>query len=135
MNTALCEQAIKKPNFFIVGAPKCATTSIAQRLSEHPQVYMSPIKEPHYFNTDTKYNSCRSLQEYQRLFAGVTSNHLAIGEASTGYLYSKVAVENIEKYSPGARYIVCLRNPIQMAVALHEEELSLGHETMAHEAN
>ena len=37
------------PNFFIAGAPKSGTTSLYHYLDQHPQIYMSPIKEPHYF--------------------------------------------------------------------------------------
>ena len=40
------------PNFFIVGAAKSETTSLYNYLSEHPEIYMSPIKEPNFFGTD-----------------------------------------------------------------------------------
>src|ERR1700744_4238921 len=40
---------MKAPNFFIVGAPKAGTTSLYNYLGQHPQIYMSPIKEPNYF--------------------------------------------------------------------------------------
>jgi len=42
-------QVSRLPNFFIVGAPKAGTTSLYHYLDQHPQVYMSPIKEPHFF--------------------------------------------------------------------------------------
>ena len=42
------------PNFFIVGAPKTGTTSLHKYLSQHPQIYMSPVKEPCYFATDVR---------------------------------------------------------------------------------
>jgi hypothetical protein len=38
------------PNFFIVGAQKAGTTSLYHYLNQHPQVYMSPIKEPFFFD-------------------------------------------------------------------------------------
>ena len=38
------------PNFFIVGAPKAGTTSLYEYLKGHPEIYMSPIKEPDYFS-------------------------------------------------------------------------------------
>ena len=41
-----------RPNFLIVGAAKSGTTSIANYLSQHPQVYISPIKEPKFFSAD-----------------------------------------------------------------------------------
>ena len=119
-----------KPNFFILGAPKCGTTSFASWLEEHPRIYMSPTKEPHYFNTDHK-RYLNSLEGYERLFAGATENHLAVGEASVWYLYSAVAVPNILAYNPAAKFIVILRNPIDMAPSLHEELVFTGREDVA----
>jgi hypothetical protein len=116
-----------KPNFFIVGAPKAGTTSLAFWLSAHPNVYFSPEKEPHHFNSDD-HRSYPDLAAYEALFQGATEDHLAIGEASTWYLYSKEAAHNIEAYRGDARYIVCLRNPIEMAYSLHEQKVFLGYE-------
>lgn len=116
-----------KPNFFIVGAPKAGTTSLAFWLSAHPNVYFSPEKEPHHFNSDD-HRSYPDLAAYEALFQGATEEHLAIGEASTWYLYSKEAANNIEAYRSDARYIVCLRNPIEMAYSLHEQKVFLGYE-------
>lgn len=116
-----------KPNFFIVGAPKAGTTSLAFWLSAHPNVYFSPEKEPHHFNSDD-HRSYPDLAAYEALFQGATEDHLAIGEASTWYLYSKEAANNIEAYRSDARYIVCLRNPIEMAYSLHEQKVFLGYE-------
>jgi hypothetical protein len=46
------------PNFFIVGAPKAATTSLYHYLDQHPQIYMSAIKEPHYFAAEIREENC-----------------------------------------------------------------------------
>ena len=48
-----------KPNLFIVGVAKARTTSIFNYLKNHPEVYVSPIKEPNYFNTELKFTDCR----------------------------------------------------------------------------
>lgn len=114
---------MKKPNFFIVGAPKCGTTSLATWLSDHQDIYMSPVKEPHYFNTDDKHNCIRSLARYERLFHNARRHHVAIGEASVWYLYSRDATNNILNYNPNAKFIVCLRNPLEMAPSLHLQQL------------
>jgi hypothetical protein len=116
-----------KPNFFILGAPKCGTTSLAAWLSEHPDIYLSPTKEPHFFNTDHKRSIC-SLKGYERLFAGADKRHRAVGEASVWYLCSTVAVKNILNYNADARFIVMLRNPVDMAPSLHEEQVFTGRE-------
>lgn len=42
----------KEPNFFVIGAAKCGTTTLYDFLDQHPEVYMSPIKEPHHFSKD-----------------------------------------------------------------------------------
>ncbi|MGY6274893.1 sulfotransferase family protein [Methylomonas sp. MgM2] len=119
---------MKKPNFFILGAPKCGTTSLAAWLSEHPQVYMSPHKEPLHFNTGDAWITTPDREDYERLFRGANEQHIAVGEASPWYLYSPAAVRNIEEYSPNARYIVCLRNPVEMAYSLHEQLVVSGSE-------
>jgi len=48
----------KLPNFFVVGAPKAGTTSLYHYLDQHPQIYTSPIKEPHYFATEVRQENC-----------------------------------------------------------------------------
>lgn len=110
------------PNFFIIGAPKCGTTSMAAWLGEHPSIYMSPIKEPFYFSSDINNRTIKEWQVYMGLFDQVRSE-VAIGEASTIYLFSRVAVRTIEERLPGARYIVMLRNPAEMAYALHGQQI------------
>ena len=69
-----------RPNFFIVGAPKCGTTALYEYLRPHPNVFMSPVKEPHFFATDLgEYPFVRTWEEYTALFQESTDRHLAIG--------------------------------------------------------
>ena len=118
---------MKKPNFFIIGAPKCGTTSLAAWLADHPDIFMSPVKEPHFFNTDHQ-RYFNSLDGYERLFDQATDRHSAVGEASVWYLYSIEAVSNILAYNADAKFIVMLRNPVDMAPSLHEELFFTGRE-------
>ncbi len=111
---------MKKPDFFIIGAPKCGTTSMDAWLSEHPSIYMAK-KEPHYFNTDHKNRKITDSTVYHALFAGATETHLTIGESSVRYLYSQDAVSNILNYNPNAKFIVMLRNPIDMVYSWHNQ--------------
>jgi len=113
---------INKPNFFIIGAPKCGTTSLAQWLSEHPQVYFSLVKEPFYFSEDI-YQNFSSWDEYLKLFSFVKAHHLAIGEGTTHYLFSAAAVKEIERRINDPKYIVMVRNPVDMAYALHQQQV------------
>jgi len=121
---------VKRPNFFIIGAPKCGTTSLAKWLGDHPGIYMSPIKEPNYFNTDDKTCFVRSLRQYEALFHSARESHIAVGEASAWYLFSREAVPNILRYNPESRFIVMVRNPIEMANSLHQQELYSGNEAV-----
>ncbi len=113
------------PNFLIIGAPKAGTTSLYHYLQEHPQIYMSPVKEPYFFvledeqidfqgPADSKKDYVTDLETYCALFKGV-SNEVAIGEASPGYLYSPKALERIHHYLPDARLIAILRDPVERA--------------------
>ncbi len=119
------------PNFFIIGAPKCGTTSLAAWLSQHPEIYMSPAKDPHYFSTDYPVSSPLSRSDYLGLFQEARPEHTAVGEASVWYLRSEVAVPTIEEQAPKARYIVMLRNPVEMAPSLHWQTVFNGDENVA----
>jgi hypothetical protein len=112
----------KKPNFFIVGAPKCGTTSLCKYLEQHPDIFISELKEPNYFSYDlaTKRRRSRmSITEYLNLFR--TANTKAIGEGSTQYLYSKVAAKEIHKFNPEAKIIIMLRNPADFLYSYHNQ--------------
>jgi hypothetical protein len=123
---------MKRPNFFIIGAPKCGTTSLASWLSQHPQVFMSAFKEPHYFNTDSNFRFVNDETRYLDLFRQAGPEHIAVGESSTWYLFSQTAVSEIECFTDKtARYIVCLRNPVEVAPAVHAQVLFSGDETIA----
>jgi hypothetical protein len=101
------------PNFLIVGAPKCGTTSLYQYLRQHPDVYMSPLKEPRYFpcfGVLPGESGVRDRAEYERLFDGAKTER-AIGEASPNYLHAPQAAERIAAELPDAKIIVSLRNP------------------------
>ena len=115
---------MKKPNLFIMGAPKCGTTSMVEWLSDHPEIYFSPIKEPHYYNTDHSHNVVTNYNQYLNLFKNASENHKIIAEASVWYLYSYEAIRNIIlDSSQDNKYIVMLRNPIEMAYSLHEQQV------------
>ena len=86
-----------RPNFFIIGAPKCGTTALYEYLRTHPRVFMPQIKEPHYFAADfPTYRTIHTEPEYLRLFSPARPEQTAVGEASVFYLFSQVAVRNLE---------------------------------------
>ncbi len=118
----------RKPNFFIIGAPKCGTTSLATWLSAHPEIFIPKFKEPHFFNTDHNFLNTSSPIHYRSLFPEKGSRHRAMGEASVWYLYSRVAVANILGYAEDPRFVVLVRNPVDMACSLHEQQIYSGNE-------
>jgi len=120
---------MRKPNFFILGAPKCGTTSLWSWLRAHQDIFMSSVKEPNFFNSEDNLG-ISSLTDYEELFRGARVSHAAVGDASVWYLSSALAVQNILQYQPEARFIVLLRNPIEMAVAVHSEMLIGGLENV-----
>jgi Sulfotransferase family len=114
---------MKLPNFLIVGVQKAGTTSIYNYLNEHPQVYMSPIKETNFLEKDwetidlalsTK-QKIRTIEEYSQLFQNV-KDEIAIGEASPNYLFHyQTSIPRIQRYVPNAKLIVILRDPAERA--------------------
>jgi hypothetical protein len=98
-------------------------------LREHPNVFVPLEKEPHFFNDDDRRGVTRCVR-YEALFSGAQPEHTAIGEGSVWYLSSATAVANILHYQPGARFIVMVRNPVEMAPALHAEMVIAGHENV-----
>lgn len=119
---------MKKPDFFIIGAPKCGTTALSEYLRMHPRVFFSDPKEPSYFNHDFARRDTPTLTRYLDYFRSADDRYLAVGEGSTSYLFSQTAVPEILHFNPDARFIVMLRNPIEMVPALHAQVLLNGDE-------
>lgn len=110
----------QRPNFFIVGAPKCGTTALHAYLRTHPNVFLCQPKEPNYFATDfPTQRYVTDERDYLRLFKDATTADSRVGEASAWYLYSKEAIPNIRRFEPEARVIAMVRNPLSMVPSLH----------------
>lgn len=119
-----------KPNLFIVGAPKCGTTAWVAYLSSHPDIFFSPVKEPHHFSTDRWSSvSITDRDEYEALFDQSGSAKI-VGEGSVTYLYSEVAAENIRKYNPDARIIIFVRDQEDCLPSRHNQLVYNGVEPM-----
>jgi len=116
-----------KPDFFIVGAPKCGTTSLHDYLDQHPDIFMSPVKEPCYFGRDTGViPGVRDETTYRKLFRG--AGERICGEASTVYLASKTAAREIHAWNPDARIIIMLRDPVGFLQSYHNQQVYEGNE-------
>jgi len=111
------------PNFLIIGAAKAGTTSLYEYLRQHPDVYLSPLKEPRYYSDPPL---C-TRDEYLRLFDGVRGER-AIGEASPQYLPSETAPDRIAADLPEVKLIATLRNPADRAYSSYLGRIRGGSE-------
>ena len=123
----------RPPNLFIVGAPKCGTSALSYYLACHPDVFMSEkvgIKEPDFYSVDRDipWRPVTSAADYEAIFSRAPSDARYLGEASTSYLESHVAIPNLLHDSPDARLIVMVRNPLDLVQALHNQRLKRGKE-------
>ena len=115
---------MRKPNFFIVGAPRCGTTSLWAYLKGHPDIFMSPEKELYFFDSDLRVRkeSAPALAEYLNHFSGA-GDEKKVGEATPSYLRSQRAAKDIKAFCPGAQIIIMLRNPVDVMHSLHNSAL------------
>lgn len=140
---------IKKPNFFIVGAAKAGTTAMWNYLIQHPEIFLSSIKEPHFFFKEkeqiefredfksriSNHKSERHQQfinseaKYLELFK-VEKEYKVIGEASASYLYSKAAPKAIFDFNPKAKILIILRNPVERAFSHYLMNLRMGFSSL-----
>ena len=112
-----------QPNLFLLGAPKCGTTSLARWLEGHPDVFVPSVKEPHHYNRDERQVYYHNRADYLELFKGSSLARYRL-DASVWYLHSQVAVPEILKDCPDALFLVCLRNPVDMAFSLYHQYLN-----------
>jgi hypothetical protein len=101
------------PDFIGLGAPKCATTWIAQCLFETEGIFMSSPKEIHYFTS----NFDKTVAWYESHFPNTPAKYHASGEFSTCYLSSPKAILRIKHYYPYARLLVSVRNPLDRLIS------------------
>ncbi|HEX8655184.1 MAG TPA: sulfotransferase domain-containing protein [Allosphingosinicella sp.] len=109
------------PEFFIAGAQKCGTTALYSYLRTHPRIALPARKEPYFWSTDFHpRGAVTDAAEYARLWDGAAADALR-GEATPAYTRSAVAIPNILRERPDARFILLIRNPVAMAASLHAQ--------------
>ncbi|WP_416832718.1 MAG: sulfotransferase family protein [Erythrobacter sp.] len=119
-----------KPELFIIGGPKCGTTALCTYLAGHPAICFSEPKEPKFFHTDFAgaHRLVHDEAEYMARFAYDPQRHRMLAEGTVWYLYSQTAVSNILAFNPDARFVVMIRNPVDLAYSLHSQLLYGGDE-------
>jgi Sulfotransferase family len=115
------------PDFFIIGVPKAGTTALHSALASHPEIFMSPVKEPKFFMCEDERplrqrgpGDAHSAQEwvsrredYEALFYGAEGR--LCGESTPFYLYDSAAHDRMARTVPDAKLIIVLRDPIDRA--------------------
>lgn len=128
------------PNLFIVGAPKCGTTSVYEYLRGHHDIYFphddndyARVKEPNHLCPELDIgakDAIRDRDAYLALYRGSAGARWR-GDASTNYLFSEIAANAIRCLSPQARIIIMLRPPLDWMRSYHSELLRHRHEDIA----
>ncbi len=130
----------KWPNFLVVGAPKCATTSIYNYFFDHPDVFLSKVrKEGRFFSQigsrsifwpkNYPYEVSCSINSYKKLFYGFNEEKL-VGDISPDYLsYSSISAHNIMNFcGPETKIIIIVRDPIERTFSHYIQNVRRGAE-------
>lgn len=125
--TATAKPSVAMPNFLIIGAAKCGTTSLWRQLQQHPQIFMHPKKQLNFFALegecvdfrgpgyrDSTLHSITTIDAYRAQFSGVT-HETAVGESSNWYIYHPKAAERIRYHLPEVKLVAVLRHPAERA--------------------
>jgi len=119
----------QKPNLFIVGHPRSGTSSLHTYLGQHPDIFMTAIKEPNYFALDFReasdrfhgkrlYFPYRTEERYLKLYRNRRQEKIA-GEATSTNLCSKVTAREIHRFNPQAKIIMLFREPVDFLYSYH----------------
>jgi hypothetical protein len=115
------------PDFFLVGAPKCATGTIYELLGRQPQLFLA-AKDAHFFAPDLATTQPPlSTAEYEARFKGAPAT-ARLGDSAVGYLCSELAAGEIHARRPDAKIVIALRNPLDAIPSLHQHCLYYGLE-------
>lgn len=127
------------PNFLVIGGAKSGTTSLWNFLTQHPAIFMTTPKEPHFLCADEIRPYCQGpgdykygnmdLEDYENLFKEAR-DETALGEASNSTLYFPGAIEQIKRHVPGAKLIAVLRQPADRAFSAYMHLRRDGRETV-----
>jgi len=128
----------QSPFAFIVGAPRCGTTTLAGFLQQHPEVCFSAVKEPHFFSRDEldglgkeQFNRLVQEEYLERFFGQCSGTEKLRAEGSVTYLYTPERMAPILRLWPDAKFIIALRDPLAMLPSLHQRLLVTGDENIA----
>lgn len=123
---------IVKPNLFFVGQTRTGTHALHYLLGQHPEIYVSKIKETAYFAQDfhresdeyhggrQKYFHFRTEEQYLKLFRKIKNAKYSC-EVSSIYLYSKTAAREIYKFNKESKILMMFREPVSWLTSYHSQ--------------
>jgi len=117
------------PTFFVLGAAKSGTTSLYYYIKQHPQIYLSPVKETHFFDNDENYSL--GIDAYIEYFFKGAERFPARGDATPTYFHlpDKVAPRLAQLYSnQKPRFILIFRDPVARAWSHYLHNIRIQHE-------
>lgn len=122
---------------FIVGAPRCGTTTMARWLQAHPQILFPFVKEPHFFTQHDlrglDEEALRRVVEHDYLdhfFPEPEGERRVAADCSVSYLYAPEQLEPVLKLWPESRFIVGVRDPMTLLPSLHKRLIFTGDENI-----
>ena len=116
------------PNVFLIGAQKCATTSIYDWASQHPEICAPlSVKDYEYFTREEYYSKKELLSSF---YDEVYNNEKVIFQGSVHYIYFKEALERIKEANPKSKFILILRNPIERAISAYNYAVKFNYEDL-----
>lgn len=117
--------------FFIVGAPRAGTTAMTRYLGKHPGVSFSDPKETHFFLLASDRDSPDALRQrfIDAFYPALSPQTAMLGEGSVSTLYSAEAIDRVLRAFPAAKFIVMLRDPVELLRSYHERLVFLRQET------
>lgn len=124
-----------KPNYMLIGAAKCATSSLCTLLGQHPDIFMVKCKEPFFFSNDEIYS--RGFDWYESLYE-LAGNKKMRGEGSNRYTMKEIfpnTISRIVSYAPDLKLIYVVRNPISRIESYWLEKRTHGGESVHYDFN
>lgn len=117
-------------NLFIIGVNKAGTSWLYYFLGQHPDVFMSEVKELYFFGDKKNYpvagtQDPNDLDGYHDYFP-FDQNYQYFGEATAKYYQSEAVADEIRTYNPRARLLAIVRDPIQRLLSQYRYRKQLG---------
>ena len=125
------------PDFLIIGAAKCGTTSLYSFMIKHPDIYPALWKEifffDRYYPRGINWYRANFPSKFQKFSKKLVKKNFLTGEATPTYIHHPLAAQRVFETNSKIKLIILLRNPIERAYSHYQMEVSLGYENKSFE--